>query len=134
MQLSDLEFVNQFEDQTLDPVHFNHTGHLRLCWLNLQRYELETAIEKTCQGIQYYAGSQGAHDKFHRTITEFLVRLINSRVNNQSTNSFAEFLDTNKDLVNDAQNVLNQFYSTSLLGSTDARVNYQQPDLLQLAS
>ena len=134
MQLSDLEFINQFEDQTLDTVHFNHIGHLRLCWLNLQQYDLKTAIEKTCNGIRAYAESLGANDKFHRTITEFLVRLINSRVNSHSTNSFDEFLDTNKDLVTDAQSVLRQFYSSSLLSSAVARVNYQQPDLLKLAS
>ena len=134
MQLSDLEFINQFEDQSLDPVHFNHIGHLRLCWLYLQENTLETAIEKTCKGIQHYAGSQGAHDKFHRTITEFLVRLIHSRVTGQAAGSFDDFLDTNKDLVNDAQSVLGQFYSSSLLSSADARVNYFRPDLLKLAS
>ena len=132
MQPSDFEFVTQFEDRTLDPEHFNHIGHLRLCWLYLQQYDLETAVEKTCQGIQSYAQSLGANDKFHRTITEFLVRLIDSRINSHPTDSFDAFLLNNKDLVKDAQSVLGQFYSTSLLSSADARLNYIQPDLIAL--
>ncbi len=132
MQLSDFEFVKQFEDQTLDPEHFNHVGHLRLCWLYLQQHDLETAIKKTCTGIQCYAESLGADDKFHRTITEFLVRFINSRINRQPVDSFDAFLLSNQDLVNDAQSVLGQFYSTPLLSSADARLNYMQPDLIAL--
>ena len=134
MQLENSEFIEQFENQTLDPAHFNHVGHLRLCWLYLQKYELETAVEKTCTGIQRYAQSLGANDKFHRTTTEFLVRLVGLRVNRQPCDSFDAFLESNQDLVNDAQAVLSQFYSTSLLSSKDARLNYLQPDLVKLAS
>ena len=133
MQLSDDEFVQQFEARSLDPIHFNHVGHLRLCWLYLQQYDLETAIEKICTGIQSYAMSLGANDKFHRTITEFLVRLIHSRVISQNNASFTAFLANNDDLVNRAQDVLHQFYSASLLRSATARLNYRQPDLIKLA-
>ncbi len=129
MQLTDYEFVEQFEDQTLDPVHFNHVGHLRLCWLYLQQYDLETTVQMTCTGIKSYAASLGANDKFHRTITEFLARLIHQRIAHQATHSFDDFLNNNQDLVTDAQSVLGQFYSTSLLSSEEARLNYLPPDL-----
>jgi len=134
MQLSDNEFIKQFENQTLDPTHFNHIGHLRLCWLYLQKYDFENAIEYTCLGIHAYAQSLGANDKFHRTITEFLVRYIHSKINLQPQYSFSKFLKTNKNLVNDAQSVLGQYYSTSLLTSENTRLNYIPPDLFALSN
>ena len=130
MPLSDREFATQFENLKLDPVHFNHVGHLRICWLYLHQYELQTAINHTCNGIQSYATSLGATGKFHRTITEFLVRLINSRINGSANDCFDVFLEQNRDLVDDAQQILTMHYSKSILAGDAARVNYIQPDLI----
>jgi hypothetical protein len=47
-QLNDTEFLFQFENQTLDMRHFNHMGHLRLAWLYLSRYDVDTAVKLVC--------------------------------------------------------------------------------------
>ena len=133
MQLSDSTFITQFENLSLNPENFNHIGHLRLCWLYLNQYELESAIEKTCTGIQLYATSLGAKEKFHRTITEFLVRMINDRNQMDPCSSFDVFLDKNEDLVTDALSLLEQYYSNDLLDSPAARISYLKPDLIQLS-
>lgn len=41
--LSNREFLAQFKDKTLNPVHFKHVGHLRLAWIYLNHYDLETS-------------------------------------------------------------------------------------------
>lgn len=76
MGLPDNEFLKQFEAKKLPPEEFTHTGHLRLAWLYINQYELDTAIDKITHGIDAHASSLGAPDKFHYTITEALVRIM----------------------------------------------------------
>ena len=35
MSISHQQFLEQFENQTLDPNYFDHRGHIRLAWLYL---------------------------------------------------------------------------------------------------
>ena len=88
MTINDSDFLQQFEDHTLDPSHFDHLGHLRLAWLYLNRYELELAIDKVTNGISGYAASLGATDKFQHTLTEALVRNMADRI---KTSKFGQF-------------------------------------------
>lgn len=127
MTLSDTAFLEQFEQQTLPPEHFNHQGHLRLAWLYLNLFDLATAVDKVCLGIKTYAESLGATDKFHWTITDALVRIMAKRMG--AEDAWPVFLQNNQDLLNDALTILHQYYSEELLNSTEARMAVQQPDI-----
>ena len=126
--LSDLSFVQQFEALTLDPHYFNHLGHLRLAWLYLERYPLDTAIDRTCTGIKAYAESLGAHDKFNYTITDAIVRIIARRRGSMANPGWADFLSHNKDLIEDALSVLDRHYSRDILFGEQARRGLVLPD------
>ncbi|WP_163831056.1 hypothetical protein [Spartinivicinus ruber] len=128
MPLSDADFIDQFERKILSPEHFNHIGHLRLAWLYLQKNSLTNAVFKTTTGIQAYANHLGATDKFHHTITEALVYIIHNRLIGQTDPTFADFLSTNQDLVNNAKAVIYQYYSEEILYSLEAKQFFIKPD------
>ena len=130
--LSDVEFLEEFENLTLKPEEFNHTAHIRIAWLYLSKYNLEDAILLTCKGIKCYAESLGAKEKYHATITCALVRIISLKKNLSRGQNFACFIDTNKNLVNNALKILKQYYSDELLFSEKARLTYVEPDISRL--
>lgn len=130
--LNDQTFISQFEACTLDPKHFDHLGHIRLGWLYATQNALPDAISKTCDGIQRFAGSLGAHDKFHYTLTEAFVRLIALRQAESPAISFDQFLNQNTDLVDNALNLIHQHYSEALLATNDAKRHSVVADLLPI--
>ena len=127
--LSDADFLSQFESQTLDKMYFNHLGHLRLAWLYLQAHDTDTAVQQVCLGIQAYATSLGATDKFHVTLTNAIVRIMAQRINGLTNQTWSAFLTENTDLVEDAQAVLTQYFSSGRLFSEEARLNLLLPDI-----
>ncbi|MBE9398215.1 hypothetical protein IOQ59_13215 [Pontibacterium sp. N1Y112] len=110
--LNDEAFISAFEDLSLSPELFDHKGHMRICWLYLNRYSLDIALQRTCDGIQSYATSLGATDKFDYPLTAAFVRIMSQRVDADTTANWATFLDQNKDLVDDAKGVIRQYDAT----------------------
>ncbi|MEM7035021.1 MAG: hypothetical protein AAF629_36110 [Chloroflexota bacterium] len=131
-RIDDHEFLAQFENQTLSPRHFNHVGHLRLAWLYLNHHDVETAVNLVSSGIQSYATSLGATTKFHRTITDAIVRIMAKRVDDMTEKEWDLFLAENSDLVDDALSVVYQYFSKELLFSEKARTSLVQPDIRSL--
>lgn len=128
--LNDQTFISQFEACTLDPKHFDHLGHIRLGWLYATQNSLPEAISKTCDGIQRYAGSLGAHDKFHYTLTEAFVRLIALRQAGSPATRFDQFLDQNTDLMDNPLALIHEHYSEALLQTHKAKNKSMAPDRL----
>jgi hypothetical protein len=126
--LSDGQFIEQFESLELDPEHFDHLGHLRLAWLYLRRYPLAEAIERTTSGIETYADSLGATDKFRHTLTEAVVRIMAQRMAVGQADTLDDFLADNPDLLQDLPGVLATHYSPETLRSEAARHGFVPPD------
>ncbi|MEM7334673.1 MAG: hypothetical protein AAF490_21535 [Chloroflexota bacterium] len=127
--LSNAEFLHQFNNQTLNPIHFNHVGHLRLAWIYLSHHDLETSVKGVCKGIEAYAESLGANTKFHITITDSLVRIMAKRLSLMTQKDWQSFLDQSSDMVEDAVSVLLQYFSKDLLFSESARTSLAKPDI-----
>ena len=128
--LSDDEFIQQFEQQTLAPDEFDHLGHLRIAWLYLNRESLSVAVYKVCHGIKQYAESLGATDKFHHTLTEAIVRLMAVKLRQGQKESFDSFLEAYSELVNDLPQEIAKHYSKEVLDSMRAKKEYIAPDLI----
>ena len=77
MSLSDSALVEQFEALTLPPSVVNH---LRIAWLYLVKLELNQAIEKITTGTKEYAAYLGDNDKYHHTVTEAVIRIMDLRM------------------------------------------------------
>ncbi|MCP5100645.1 MAG: hypothetical protein GY943_34280 [Chloroflexi bacterium] len=131
-QIDDEAFLTQFENKTLDPLHFDHVGHLRLAWLHLNSHDVDTAVRLTCSGIQAYATSLGATTKFHLTISDSIVRIMAKRMDLMPEKKWGLFLDQNSDLVEDALSVLHQYFSKDVLFSEEARISLVQSDIRPL--
>lgn len=130
--LNDKMFLTQFENQTLPLDCFDHRGRLRLVWLYLRQYDVETASKMTCLGILTYAESFGPSTKFHMTITDSIVRIVAKRMQCSKDDGWQSFLDSNPDLVDNSLGILYQHFSKELLFCERARITTVQPDLKPL--
>lgn len=126
--LPDDAFLAAFLDSSLAPAHFNHQGHLRAAWLLLQRRPLEQAVAETCDGIARLAARLGAPDKYHRTLSEALVRLMAAGGGADPARDWEDFLAANAALVRDARGVVAQYYQPETLDSAEARQRFLPPD------
>lgn len=130
ISMSDQEFVDAFLACRLPAAQFQHRGHLRIAWLLLQRHPLELAIEEICNGIARLAAHLGAPGKYHRTLSEALVRLMAH--DGAATLSWDEFLSANPELLTDVRGTVGRYYSSELLDSARARISFVEPDRMPL--
>lgn len=129
--INDDEFVLKFEQLSLEPIHFNHEGHIRLAYLYLDCYDFNTATNKVCNGIKHYAESLGASDKFNLTLTNAIVIIMSRRMEQQNNSSWQQFIANNPDIAADIKGVLSQYFSAKLLFSNNAKVALLEPDVQQ---
>ena len=132
MSLDDQAFLAAIAGGNLPASDFGHLQHLRLAWLHLQRAPLDAAIERTCADIARFTAHHGADAKFHRTVTEALLRLIAGRGGADPTLDWPAFQRHNTDLIGDARGLLSRHYSPTLLAHPEARLRFLPPDLLPL--
>jgi hypothetical protein len=131
--MTDDEFLDSIANGSLPAQQFNHLGHLRLAWINLQRRPLDEAVGATCQAIRTYATHLGAAGKFHWTITEALMRLLHASGAADRGMDWRAYLAANGALIADARARLALHYSEQLLASSEARLRFVAPDLAPLA-
>ncbi len=133
-QLSDREFLQQFEATTLPAGYFNHVGHLRAAFLFLERESVILAQRHFATAVQRYATVLGAPEKFHTTITYALLAVMAARQGVQRCANWQAFLAENPDLRNDARGLLLRYYSAATLDSDNAKKQFVLPDKATLAS
>jgi hypothetical protein len=130
IELSDPEFLAAFLECRLTVAQFGHRGHLRMAWLLLQQQPLECAVEQICTGIARFATHHGAPGKYHRTLSEALVRLMAHA--GAALLPWDEFLRANPALLTDVMATVGRYYSPELLSSARARTAFVAPDRLPL--
>lgn len=126
--MSDDQFLAAFLDSSMPPAGFDHLGHIRAAWLLLQRRSLEDAVSETCNAIARLATHLGVPEKYNRTLSEALVRLMAHGGATDRTLSWPDFLAANADLVGSARLVLARHYSDETLDSAVARECFTPPD------
>ncbi|MEM5405955.1 MULTISPECIES: hypothetical protein [Paraburkholderia] len=131
---SDDAFLEAFLACRLPAAAFNHRNHLRVAWIHLQRFPLDEAIERTCAGIAQYATHLGAPGRYHRTITEALIRLMAHAGASDPLRSFDEFLAYAPAFSGDCRALVAEYYSAAKLSRPGARVFFLSPDRLPLPS
>ncbi len=131
-ELTDDAFLEAFLACRLPPGAFNHRNHLRVAWIHLHRFPLDEAIERTCAGIARYAHHLGATDRYHRTLTEALIRLMAHAGAADASSSFENFVAHTPALTGDCRVLIAEHYSPALLSRPEARYNFLAPDRLPL--
>ncbi|ADZ93105.1 hypothetical protein [Marinomonas mediterranea] len=127
--MTDHEFLKHVENKTLPPAQFNHNGHIRLAFILNKQFNSAKATQEVVRLIKGYAESLGATSKFHVTLTCALCYFIFQRMERaQKTQSLAEFMAINSDLISEAPILLRSFYHEATLYSNDARLGFIPPD------
>ncbi len=126
--MTDDEFLARLADCTLPKEHFNHLGHLRLACLQLQRHAFDEAVRRSCEGIGRYATHLGAADKFHWTLTQALMHLLQAAGAAAPGQDWTEVIAANAALVANARARVGLHYSDELLASAAARTRFVAPD------
>jgi hypothetical protein len=127
-------FLEAFLACRLPPSAFNHRNHLRVAWIHLQRFPLDEAIERTCASIARYAAHLGAQERYHRTMTEALIRLMAHAGASDPSLSFEGFLAHAPAFSGDCRTLVAMHYSPELLARPEARSRFLSPDRLPLPS
>lgn len=130
--LTDDAFLEAFLACRLPRGSFNHRNHLRIAWIHLCRFSIDEAVERTCAGIARYAAHLGATDRYHRTLTEALIRLMAHTEALDPSLSFAEFLARTPAVAGDCRALIAEHYSPELLSRPQARHTFLAPDRLPL--
>lgn len=130
--LSDDEMLAAFLACDLPASGFDHRSHLRIAWIHLQRYPLDEAVQRTCDGIAGFAAHLGATEKFNRTLTEALVRLMAHGGAADPGLGWKAFLAANPELANDARGAIARYYSQERLARPEARTRFLPPDKADL--
>ncbi|HVF17504.1 MAG TPA: hypothetical protein VNA21_11355, partial [Steroidobacteraceae bacterium] len=120
------EFLRAFLECRLTAQQFDHRAHVRAAWLLLNRYSIEDAIERMCTGTLRLASLFGAPDKYNRTFTEAVMRVMAASPSIHA--GWDEFTRAQSGLMGDVRALLALHYSPERLYSLAAKEAFVMPD------
>src|SRR6059058_1670469 len=129
INMSDEEFINQFETCTFPAASFHHREHVRVVWLYLQRYSVLETLARFSENLKRFAAANGKPNLYHETITWAYVFLINERMKRDGEQNWEEFANENGDLLYWQASVLKSYYDEETLRSDRARATFVFPTL-----
>ncbi len=131
--MTDDEFIEAFENASLDGASFHHADHVRMAYLHLCRYPVLDALQRFSASLMRLAASLGKPGLYHETITWAFLLLIHERMaRGQGARSWAEFAAANQDLMTWENNVLKKYYRDETLSSALAKRTFMFPDKISL--
>jgi len=128
-ELSDIEFLKQFENCSLSPELFTHEAHLRLAWLHIVKYGINKAEKNIAHQIKKYVAFVGAQDKYNETVTIAGIKAVNHFIKCSTTINFIDFIKENNCLMSDFKGLLLSHYSTNIFDSDKAKTEFIEPEL-----
>jgi hypothetical protein len=129
--MTDDEFLQAFMNCTLPNDQFRHRDHLHLAWLLARRLGFEEARVAIAEGIRRFAASHGHTEKYHETMTQFWIRIVDHASKQRpDIDDFDEFLATFPHLTDKLLPL--RHWQRETMFSPEARTAWVEPDLLQL--
>lgn len=128
-ELSDTEFVEEFDKCTLAPEIFNHEAHLRLAWIQIKKLGLRSATKTICDQLLAFVDHVGAPDKYNETLTIAAVKIVNHFMQKSNTDTFKEFIIKNPRLKSEFKQLVAAHYSIDIFNDDKAKAEYLEPDL-----
>lgn len=126
-----VDLVRRFESCAIKPEDFRHYQHLTVALWYVREFPYDIASEKMRSGIQKLAAAYGKTG-YHETITLFWLLIVRDFA---ATSASAESIC---DLANrlaascTGKNVINEYYSSDLLSTPEAKERWVEPDLKSL--
>lgn len=109
---------------------FHHRGHLRLTWICLRRYGMESASDHVAESIQRFAAAHGQRAKYHETITRFWVLCVAHAMCRDPEADFDCLLRSEQHLLD--KRLPWRHWSEAALASPSARSSWLAPDQVPL--
>ncbi len=120
--------LEQFELLRFEVAEFDHRSHVYVGWLYLQRFDLRQTQRRYGKTLRTLTESLGVPDKYHQTMTFFLLALIDARRRAAPQASWPAFVNANPDLFHNVRETLLRHYSSQRLQSLTAKRRYLPPD------
>jgi hypothetical protein len=130
VELSDELFESRFKNCQLDPAIFNHEAHLRLAWIHIRKYGMDTAIGNICDQLYAFVDFLGAREKYNKTLTIAAIRAVNHFMERSDADNFYDFIRQFPRLKNNFKELMAFHYQRDIYNSEMARKEYLEPDLL----
>lgn len=124
--MTDREFIEQFEADTVDSFH--HTDHVRLAFAYLCQYPVLDALGRFEAALKRFASVRGKSRLYHETITCAYFFLIRERMARSPAAHWDEFASDNSDLLVWKDGILKRYYQEATLRSDLAREVFLLPD------
>lgn len=128
--LSDTEFEQQFNNCVLNPAIFSHEAHLRLAWINIDRYGIEQAEKNIPIQLQKFVRFVGAADKYNKTLTIAAIKAVYHFMLKSKSENFQGFIAEFPRLKNNFKELMSCHYGFDIYHSKKAKVEFLEPDLL----
>jgi hypothetical protein len=132
INLTDDEFVRDFESCTLPNSAFHHRDHVRLAWIYLRRHPALEALVRFTAGLRRFAAFNGHPGLYHETITWAYLFLIHERMADAPADeTFEAFAARHPDLLAWKPSILDRYYAPEILQSERARRVFVMPGGVQ---
>lgn len=128
MTAGEQAFVAAFRAGTLGAGAFHHRDHVRMAWLYVREYGLETAVTRFTDDLRGFAAAKGVPRLYHATITVAYLTLVAERLRDTPGSSWEAFAAAHPDLLPWNPSILDQYYSAERLWSDQARSQFLLPD------
>ena len=120
--------VDAFRAGTLGDDAFHHRDHVRMAWIYVRRYGLESAVTHFTDDLRAFATAKGVPRLYHATITVAYLSLVAERLRLMPEAPWDAFAARHDDLLRWKPSVLDAYYSPERLWSDRARAQFLLPD------
>ena len=128
--LSDMQFMEAFKTASLAPELFSHEAHLRLAWLHINHFGIDTAITNITFQIKNYTRVLNAADKYNETVTVAAIKAVYHFMQKATSENFKDFMVEFPRLKTNFKELLSQHYGFNVFTLEEAKSSFLQPDLL----
>jgi len=126
--MTNTEFIQRFEADTIPENSFHHTDHVQLAFAYLSEFPPLEALQKFSAALRRFATARGKSQLYHETITHAYFFLIRERMARCAPVTWEEFALNNPDLLIWKGGILSRYYSDVTLKSDLARAVFVFPD------
>ena len=128
--ISDALLEAQFRAGILPPAVFSHEAHLRLAWIHIRHYGVETAIENVCSQLKAFVKTVGAEEKYNETLTVAAIRAVYHFMLKSEATDFSSFIQQYPRLKYNFKDLMASHYKMDIYNNPFAKLQYIVPDLL----
>ena len=129
-KLTDSEFEKLFKSCKFNPSEFTHEAHLRLAWININKYGIEQAEKSIQELLQNYVEYLGAKGKYNTTLTIAATKAVYHFMLKSDTKNFKDFIVQYPRLKTNFKELMAFHYNIDILNSERAKSEFLEPDIL----